>query len=278
MFLAWFFPLLNQSIMKNSLIIVVLLATAQLSLAQYRPDTLVDYRAHPLPALDFRQAVNNPDHITGKSFILPGALVLYGVITLRSDPLTDFSEGMKRVIWTDNPHKPFHLDNYLMFAPAAAVYGLNLAGIHGEHNFVDRTMIYTMSNLFLTGAVFSLKKATRIERPDGSADNSFPSGHTAEAFASAEFLRQEYKDVSVWYGVGGYAAATAVGYLRIYNNKHWFNDVVAGAGIGIASTRLSYWLYPKIKRLFDHTPLSQSVLTPYYQDKTVGLSFVHIFK
>ena len=44
---------------------------------------------------------------------------------------------------------------------------------------------------------------------------------------------QEYKDVSVWYGISGYIVATGTGFFRIYNNKHWLTDVAAGAGIGI---------------------------------------------
>lgn len=43
--------------------------------------------------------------------------------------------------------------------------------------------------------------------------------------------------------------AGTVGYLGMYNNKHYLSDVVAGAGPGIASADLSYWLYPKIRRL-----------------------------
>ena len=35
-------------------------------------------------------------------------------------------------------------------------------------------------------------------------------------------------------------------YLRIYNDRHYINDVVAGACIGVISTKLAYWLYPKI--------------------------------
>ncbi|PIH02800.1 hypothetical protein CS542_03390 [Pedobacter sp. IW39] len=53
------------------------------------------------------------------------------------------------------------------------------------------------------------------------ADNySFPSGHTANAFA-AEFLNQEYRDVSPWIGYAVYTVATASRVLRMYNNKHW---------------------------------------------------------
>ena len=99
-----------------------------------------------------------------------------------------------------------------------------------------------MSNILLTTTVFSVKKLTRQLRPDGSGYTSFPSGHTAEAFASAEFMRQEYKDVSPWYGIAGYAVATTTGILRLYNNKHWVRDVVAGAGFGILSTKLAYWI------------------------------------
>ncbi len=76
----------------------------------------------------------------------------------------------------------------------AAVYGLNLAGIKGKNNFRDRTMILATSYLIMGLTVESLKSITRVERPDGSSRNSFPSGHTATAFMGAEFLWQEYKD------------------------------------------------------------------------------------
>ena len=60
--------------------------------------------------------------------------------------------------------------------------------------------------------------------------------------------------------------ATAVGVLRVGNNRHWVNDVVAGAAIGIASTKLAYWLYPRIftKHKGQHGP--DVVALPSYQD------------
>ena len=96
--------------------------------------------------------------------------------------------------------------------------------------------------------VKTLKKTTKIERPDGSNNDSFPSGHTAMAFMGAEFLYQEYKDVSIWYGVSGYVIASATGVLRIYNNKHWLTDVATGAGIGILGTKVAYWVQPYITK------------------------------
>jgi membrane-associated phospholipid phosphatase len=35
----------------------------------------------------------------------------------------------------------------------------------------------------------------------------------------------------------------------MYNDKHWLRDVAAGAGIGILSTKIAYWLHPLIKNL-----------------------------
>lgn len=214
----------------------------------------------------------------GKTFILPVSLIAAGFFAAKTDPTLDVNEKIRKEIWMESPHEPFHLDNYLMWVPAVAVYGLNIAGVHGKNNLLDRSMIYLMSTTISTAAVFSIKSVTHEQRPDGSDYYSFPSGHTAQAFVSAEFLRQEYKDVSPWYGVAGYAVATGVGVLRMYNNKHWLNDVVAGAGFGIASTRLSYWLYPKIKNAFSKNKPLQTMVMPTYNQGTFGLAMVHVFK
>ncbi len=108
-------------------------------------------------------------------------------------------------------------------------------------------------------------------RPNGNDYQSFPSGHTAEAFLSATFLYEEYKNVSVWYGVGGYLVAGTVGYLRIYNNAHWLHDVVAGAGFGIASTELTYWLYPLMKRTFFPKSCGKKMLVPVMENHGAGI-------
>ena len=41
--------------------------------------------------------------------------------------------------------------------------------------------------------------------------------------------------------MAGYAVATTVAIMRIYNNRHWLGDVCAGAGLGILSVTLVYW-------------------------------------
>jgi hypothetical protein len=213
-----------------------------------------------------------------KSYLLPATFIIYGFLSLHTDAFQDVNETIKEEVYTErSPHKT-SLDNYLQYAPAVAVYGLNVAGIHGKNNFRDRTIIYGISSLIMGATVNSVKNLTKETRPDGSDNLSFPSGHVSTAFVSAEFLWQEYKDVSPFYGIAGYAAATATAYLRISNNKHWMGDVVAGAGVGIISTKLTYWIYPAIKRkLFKNKDVS-TIVMPTYQDKALGLGLVHHFK
>ncbi len=211
-------------------------------------------------------------------WVVPATLIGYGFFATRIDAFTDVNEDIQHHIWVAHPHKTTGIDNILPFVPAAAVYGLNIAGIKGSHDLFDRSMILFLSGAITGAATFTVKSITHENRPDHSAYNSFPSGHTAAAFATAEFLMQEYKHQSVWYGVGGYVVAATVGYLRLYNNKHWANDVIAGAGVGIASTRLAYLLYPKIKKVLSKTKFSHSMIVPYYQNNSAGLSLTYQFQ
>ncbi len=192
---------------------------------------------------------------TIRTLVVPLALITYGAISQSSEHLREFDLDVKTEVREKDPdfHTPF--DNYLQYAPGLSVYALNAMGIKGKHNFKDRTLTYILSVAITGITVQSIKAITKVQRPDGSGTNAFPSGHTATAFAGAEFLRQEYKDVSAWYGIAGYTVATATGILRMYNNKHWLRDVVSGAGFGILSTQIAYWIYPIIeKKLFKNKP------------------------
>ena len=75
---------------------------------------------------------------------------------------------------------------------------------------------------------------------------SFPSGHTTIAFATATSLALEYKK---WYiTVPAYAWAAGVGYSRKYLGQHYPSDVIAGAVVGTGSAFLGHWLSNKIFR------------------------------
>lgn len=139
----------------------------------------------------------------------------------------------------------FHteIDNYTQFAPYALILGLKASGYQGRSSW-DRLMVSTLaSNVIMAGIVNGIKYGAKEERPDGSTKNSFPSGHTATAFVAATVLHKEYGMTrSPWFSVGGYAVATATGFMRVMNNRHWISDVIAGAGIGILSTEVGYWI------------------------------------
>lgn len=61
--------------------------------------------------------------------------------------------------------------------------------------------------------------------------NSFPSGHTTASFAVASVIATQFRD-SKWVPIAAYSVAGLAGISRIYDNKHWLTDVVAGAAIG----------------------------------------------
>lgn len=224
-----------------------------------------------------KQEQHHPGKFRLCSYALPTLMFTYGVVSLKNHELGKINRNVKEELWDEGAKRNAHIDNFLQYAPAVAVYALNIAGIKGKNNFRDRTMIYMMSNFFTYSIVSPLKKITHELRPDGSSYESFPSGHTAEAFLSAEFLRQEYKDISPWYGIAGYAVAATTGFLRMYNNKHWLSDVIAGAGVGIVSTKLAYYVYPFIKQQLFHKKEMHSFIMPYYQGKQAGFSMVYNF-
>ena len=206
------------------------------------------------------------------AFIAPAVLVAYGFDAVYGNgALKELDESTKSELQEDHPLFAAHVDDYLQFAPAAAVYALNLSGVKGKHNLFDASMLYVTSAAIMGIGTHFVKQGVGRERPDQSGHNSFPSGHTASAFASAEFLHQEYKDVNPWIGYAGYFVATATGTLRMYNNKHWLSDVVAGAGFGIASTKISYLIYPYIKSLFAGKHSSNVALMPMYGQGVKGL-------
>lgn len=217
-------------------------------------------------------------HFNYKQLIIPTLLVGYGVVGIESDQLKSFNTQIKDEITEDIDQK-VTIDDFSQWAPATSVYALNAFGVQGKNNLRDRSVILATSYLIMSGTVFGLKSWTKIERPDGTSNNSFPSGHTATAFAGAEFLWQEYKDESIWYGITGYAVATGTGLFRMYNNRHWLTDVAAGAGIGILSTKIAYWVNPYLtEKLFGKEKKGiTTLLAPSYDGKNFGISFVKTF-
>lgn len=212
--------------------------------------------------------------INPKSIIVPAVFIVYGFSAPYIKPLHHLDVETNYELREDHPGFGYHVDDYLRYVPIAAVYGLDLAGVKSKHKFVDRTALLFLSTAIMAGTTGLTKNLTHRMRPNGLNDNSFPSGHTAMAFMAAEFMHQEYKDQSPWYSVMGYSVALTTATLRLYNSAHWLSDVVAGAGYGILSTKISYWVYPYVKdKLFRNTP-NHTVMVPFYQDGHTGLTLV----
>lgn len=110
----------------------------------------------------------------------------------------------------------------------------------------------------LAGGLATLGKAVIHEqRPDRSDNNSFPSGHTSLAFASATTLYRRYGWET---GLPAYAVATFTGAARVAARKHHWYDVAVGGLIGSGSG----WLFTK--------PFNDKVqLIPWADSKGGGL-------
>ena len=206
------------------------------------------------------------------SVIPPAVFVGYGFIALNNKLLRRVDQSVYEDMNKDFPEFTTNVDDYLQYAPAAAVSILNIAGIKGKHSFIDQTALYAISTGIMSVSVSFFKNNTNKVRPNGSSYTSFPSGHTATAFAAAEFLYQEYGDRSIWYGIVSYSAATATGVLRVYNNAHWFSDIIAGAGFGISSAKAAYVLYPHFKKLLPNIDRLHFKAMPSYQKGIIGIS------
>jgi membrane-associated phospholipid phosphatase len=187
-----------------------------------------------------------------KSYTAPVLITTYGIIAI--GPSTVFYDRFDAKRDVQNRFPGFHntADNFLQFVPAATVFSLSLCGVKGKHNFTDQLFLYAGSMALSEGIATALKYTTRVLRPDGSARNSFPSGHTTSAFTGAELLNQEYGQTSIFYSIFGYTTASATGYMRMMNNRHWMSDVLVGAGIGMLSTKVAYAIYPYLKKKCCH--------------------------
>lgn len=112
---------------------------------------------------------------------------------------------------------------------ALVVAALGIPAVQGDWTGAKQAALSLGTTFAVTRA---LKHAIEEERPDGSDDDSFPSGHTSSSFAAAATLGKRYG----WkYGVPAHAVAVFVGVARVKARKHYVHDVIVGAAIGEAA-------------------------------------------
>ncbi len=140
----------------------------------------------------------------------------------------------------------------------------------GPGNFKHAFLFYKAYVYSRTLTEF-VKNFTNRRRPNGVDNRSFFSGHASMTFTASAFLYREIADyldglpmankdpflcttlkTAAFTGLYGWAAY--VGYSRIYDNKHYFSDVLVGALVGTIIGNLVYSNY-----FGDETELMNSV-------------------
>ncbi len=173
-----------------------------------------------------------------KSYIIPAVFVVYGLSSFNDNGLPS-SMAVRKYRNENFSNFENSADDYIVYAPGLLMLGLDLFHVKSTSNFANQAALTGKSVILSLAVVNILKYSTQVMRPDNTSENSFPSGHTAFAFTLAEVLHQEFKDKPLVF-ITGYTIATTVGAMRILNNRHWFTDVMVGAGIGMAVTKLVY--------------------------------------
>lgn len=182
--------------------------------------------------------VNIPDSKVSflKKQILPASLIVGGSLLTVGDIKYKFQDKL--------PNTNTSIDDILEYTPMAQMYVYDALGFKHKNTVWDQTKYLLIAQVISFSTSQLLKGITNVERPDGSDNFSFPSGHTTNAFTGATVLFHEFKDTEPLLAWSGYLVATATGVLRMTNDAHWLPDVLVGAGIGILATNLVYHFEP----------------------------------
>lgn len=113
---------------------------------------------------------------------------------------------------------------------AASTLGLFATGrLLGDSRLTNTAADLSRSLAVTSIVTWTLKAGIDRARPSGGR-YSFPSGHTATAFAIAPVLRQHFG----WkVGLPAYTLATLTGLGRLEDKRHYPTDVIAGAALGL---------------------------------------------
>lgn len=225
---------------------------------------------------NLKQGATKPFHMTKKDWVNLGKFgVITGGLAFTDLPVQKFVTRL-----TDrNPGLEKSSTYVTNFGGVYELYVLGGIGVYGYlfKNEKMKTTTYLATQAYLTSTVFhsALKFITGRQRPyltdstrvqnlptfygpfykspkDASGKkifSSFPSGHTALAFAAATVYAMEYKD-KLWVPLLAYSSASLIGLSRITENKHWVTDVFVGAALGYLTGKQvvnNYHRYAKIK-------------------------------
>lgn len=169
-----------------------------------------------------------------------------------------------RILESINPRYPnsqfWKYDSFSAYAFTGAaiagplIYGFTSGDDAAKHQSYEIITGIALSTIVMEGLKISINRTRPgdaypglIFPVDPAHGQSFPSGHTSLAFATATELTIQYKK---WYvAVPAFIWAGSVGYSRMYLGKHYPSDVLGGAVVGVGGGLASHWINEK---LFKH--------------------------
>src|SRR5258708_460208 len=147
----------------------------------------------------------------------------------------------------------------VLFLSTGVLLPLIEDGHAGKAHSIQTATALATSSVFALG----LKNMFREKRPNTNSRDSFPSGHSAAAFAVAT-VQSSYHPRQAWLWYGG---ASIIASNRVMLHEHYIHDVLAGAALGYLTARLE---------LSHHRGI---LLTPFadHDSSAVGLSLHRSF-
>lgn len=177
--------------------------------------------------------------VKAKNLIFPASLCLTGVLVKETNLPLYLRDKIQNSWLRTNTS----IDDYTRYVPVAEMYIADIYYRKSMGEVFQQTKNYLLARLLTSFTTSRIKDWTQVTRPDGT-ERSFPSGHTSYAFCGATALFLEYKDTDKFIAYSGFVFSTATGFMRITNNRHWISDVITGAGVGMLSTTLLWYINP----------------------------------
>ncbi len=197
---------------------------------------------------DTKLVVTSPIRWEGKDWVKFGLIAgTTAALFLVDEPIHNGFrdlESEKLDQFSDNFLEPFGAEYSLAVAGSFAIFG----ALANDSKSTSTGLLAFESFLLSSLIVQVPKRIIGRQRPDSGINVSpldfesfrahgFPSGHTTAVFSVATVIATQYSE-TVWIPILSYSIASIAGLSRVYDNRHWFSDVFAGAALGYAVGKL----------------------------------------
>lgn len=248
-----------------------------------------------------------PFHFKTKQWIIVGAsAAVTGILFTIDDPVDEWAKVQKpnhKWVAKLSPNISRLGDDIGIYSVLA--FGLANAALKNEKGF--QTSLLATQAIITSGIwIRAIKLLTGRERPLASYVNSksesgywygpfamidqdlairrgpasfdsFPSGHTSEAFAIATVFATQYRDIKA-VPIISYSIASLVGISRLTEHEHWTSDVFVGALFGYAAGKQVTSVFNKIHGNYltsvHQKSKNKTELTFIQSGNTIGFSLI----